>query len=125
MQRFRVVEPPSISQSSRLPSGVQSPDNSGSDGGDGMLERLIRLEVKADATEQRLGAMEQHLGRMDGHIGALDTRLRSVETGIATLTERVAHLPSKGFIVTSVMIALSLVAAVTAFIQWVLQATAG
>lgn len=45
----------------------------------------------------------------------LKNRLRESETGLATLTERIGHLPSKGFIVSMVAGGLALLAAIIAF----------
>lgn len=57
-----------------------------------------------------MGHAIQRLDSVDGHITSIDGRLRTVETGLATLTERVSHLPSKGFIVKA---ALGIVGALT------------
>lgn len=75
-----------------LPKRARGPDNTG--GGDGMDGRLEKLE---------------------GRIDKIDDRLRSVEVNLATLTERVAHLPSKGFIVSTFLTAGSILSAVILF----------
>lgn len=88
---------------------------SGGGGGtfDGM-ERLIRLEEKAQY-------MGDELRRMDGRLDGIDMRLRAVEGEVKTLVERVAHLPSKGFIVTTVGGGFVLVAAVFAFQEQIVK----
>jgi hypothetical protein len=71
----------------------------GGGGGGGDMERRIeRLEDKVDSLDQRLG-----------------DRVGKVEQGLATLAERVAHLPSKGFIVQSLIASLAVVAGLIAF----------
>jgi hypothetical protein len=47
--------------------------------------------------------MEQRLNRLETRMEKIDDRLRGVEINLATLAERVAHLPSKGFLVTVVL----------------------
>ncbi|MBP1806487.1 hypothetical protein [Rubellimicrobium aerolatum] len=61
--------------------------------------------------ETRLAVVEVKLAAVETRLEAIDTRMRAVEASLATLTERVAHLPSKGFIVTSTMTTLAVVAA--------------
>lgn len=46
-------------------------------------------------------SVEKRLDGLTSSLVGLDGRLRAVEIGLATLNERVAHLPGKGFIVTS------------------------
>lgn len=66
--------------------GLKSGDGGGTS--DGMEPRVKRLEDRLDKLYDKVGA---------------------VEVGIATLTERVAHLPSKGFIVTSLATAVVII----------------
>lgn len=63
----------------------------------------------------RIGALERRMDGVEAKIDKLDDRVRGVEIGLATLTERVAHLPSKGFIVTALMASLALIAAMIGF----------
>lgn len=51
--------------------------------------------------------------------------LGEVKVNIATLTERMANLPSKGFIVTTTMAALALFAAVVLFADNIKAAISG
>lgn len=76
----------------RLPEGPKGPHTPG--GGDGMDARIQRLEAKVEK---------------------IDDRLRGVEVNLATLMERVAHLPSKGFILTSLASGVALLSAVVLF----------
>lgn len=73
-----------------------------------MEARLARLEAHMEHVQTDLAGLKQDFASVDG-------RLRSVETGLATLTERVAHLPSKGFIVSALGTALAVIAAMLAF----------
>lgn len=77
-------------------------------GDTGLPGRLTRLEAQTE----HLGA---DMGVLNAAIDGLDTRLRGVEGEIKTLAERVAHVPSKGFIVLTVMTGFTLVAAVFGF----------
>lgn len=61
------------------------------------------------------GYMEARIARLETAADRVDDRLRSVEVGIATLSERVAHLPSKGFIVTATVSAITLLSALILF----------
>lgn len=61
----------------------------------GMEERLARLEVRMDHTTEALRELKDGFTSLRGDVGGL-------QVDVATLKERVAHLPSKGFIVTTV-----------------------
>jgi hypothetical protein len=60
--------------------------------------------------------MRADVGSLKSGQAQLVTDLAGVRTSLATLTERVAHLPSKGFIVGAVITGLAVIAGVTAFI---------
>lgn len=68
-----------------------------------------------DGMEFRFKAIEDRLQKVEGGLEKVDERLRGVETGIATLSERVAHLPSKGFIINALVVGLALIAGLVAF----------
>lgn len=61
------------------------------------------------------GSLEDRVNRLEGRLDKVVEELGGVKVNIATLTERVAHLPSKGFIVTTTTAALGLVAAIAVF----------
>ncbi|MDN5785707.1 hypothetical protein [Pseudorhodobacter sp.] len=61
------------------------------------------------------GDMEQRITRLEVKLDKVDDRLRGVEIGLATLTERVGHLPSKGFIVSALLASLAVVTALILF----------
>lgn len=75
-----------------------------------MEPRIARLEAQ-------MGAVDGRLTKVEGKLDQVDSRLRAVETAVATLTERVAHLPSKGFIVTAVSVPAGLIAALILFVD--------
>lgn len=76
---------------------------SGGGGGtfDGMEGRVAKLETLMDVV------------RTD--VGALKSDVRDVRDRLIRLEEKVAHLPSKGFIVTAITTALALITAITLF----------
>ncbi|ESZ88342.1 MAG: hypothetical protein Q27BB25_04525 [Blastomonas sp. CACIA14H2] len=55
------------------------------------------------------------MSRLEGRIDKVGDELGEVKVNVATLTERIAHLPSKGFIVTTTMASLALLAALIVF----------
>ncbi|ARU02994.1 hypothetical protein [Yoonia vestfoldensis] len=59
--------------------------------------------------------MEQRVDRLEAKMDLIDGRLRGVEINLATLSERVAHLPSKGFIVTAVVSVGAVLGSLTLF----------
>lgn len=68
---------------------------------DGMLERVIKLEA---STEH----LQRDVSDLRGDMKDIRDRLKSVEV-------KIDHLPSKGFIVSAVVIGFILVAGVSAF----------
>lgn len=89
--------------------GTGVPPSNGGGGDGGNLEaRLARLE--ASVTH-----VEGDIGRVEGNLKSIDGRLRAVEGDSKTLLERVAHLPSKGFIVVTVLGGFSLFAGIFGF----------
>lgn len=75
-----------------------------------MEERIARLEAHVEHIQSDMGDVKGQLVSMDG-------RLRGVENNLATLTERVAHLPSKGFIVSVVVAGLGLIITAIGFTE--------
>ena len=61
------------------------------------------------------GPVDDRVSRLEGRVDKVIDELGGVKVNIATLTERVSHLPSKGFIVTTTTAALALVAAIAVF----------
>jgi hypothetical protein len=61
--------------------------------------------------------MEPWQASVEKRLDKLESGLTDVQVGVATLTERVAHLPSKGFIVTGFVTTLVLIAALVAFAE--------
>jgi len=93
------------------------------------MRRLQELERKIDdkpletgsgggdstGMEARVAKLEAHMEHVRADTGALKTDAGTIKTTLATLVERVAHLPSKGFIVTALLVALAVLAAVSLF----------
>lgn len=73
------------------------------------------MEARIARLESQMEGARSDLRDLKSSASGLDARLRGVETGVATLTERVAHLPSKGFIVTATTTALAVIAALILF----------
>ncbi|WP_446325498.1 hypothetical protein [Blastomonas sp. CACIA14H2] len=61
------------------------------------------------------GPVDDRVSRLEGRIDKVGDELGEVKVNVATLTERIAHLPSKGFIVTTTMASLALLAALIVF----------
>lgn len=75
-----------------------------------------------DGMEARIAVLETHVEHirediveLRADVTSLKTDMVDVKVGLATLTERVNHLPSKGFIVTS---SLGIIGAIGAFIAF-------
>lgn len=54
---------------------------------------------------------------MEARVARLEKGVSDLRVLTATLTERVAHLPSKGFIVAVTLTSLALIAAIVAFLD--------
>jgi hypothetical protein len=65
--------------------------------------------------EGRIARLEAHMEHVLSDTSALKADTSKMKTDLATLTERVAHLPSKGFIVAVTLASLTLVGAISIF----------
>lgn len=83
--------------------------------GDGMDARIAKLESQMEAVQSSLRAL-------DATATKLDDRLRSTEIAMSALSERVAHLPSKGFIITVVLSAAAVVSGVSIYLETIRSA---
>ncbi|WP_375290895.1 hypothetical protein [Qipengyuania sp.] len=90
--------------------------------------RTEELERKFDQFEQRTGGgnggggMDQRIGRLEGQVDRigdkldrLNDRVRDQGETLAALSRDVHHLPSKGFIVTSTALTISLLTGILLF----------
>jgi hypothetical protein len=80
-------------------------------------ERIHQVEVdlKGGDGGGTSGDMERRVTKLEEKVDKLIDRATAVEVNLATLTERVAHLPGKGFIVGSTLTTLAVIAALTAY----------
>ena len=62
-----------------------------------------------------MDVMEARVKRLEDKFDRIDDRLGQARTDLAVLTERVSHLPSKGFIVGAVLSSLAVIAALILF----------
>ena len=67
-------------------------------------------------------SVEKRLDSLDGRAQRTETHVSDIRTDVAALKVTVSHLPTKEFIVKSTLGALAAVAAISAFVQWVLSA---
>jgi hypothetical protein len=83
---------------------------SGGGGGtfDGMEARVAKLEAVGEHIQKDIAEIKTDVREFRTGIGSLN-----VSTG--TLSERVTHLPSKGFIVVGLLAALSVIAGLVTF----------
>lgn len=73
-----------------------------------MEVKIARLEANVEHIQGNMVEVKQRLTGLEGRVGG-------VEINLATLTERVAHLPSKGFIVATVVGVGAVLAALSLF----------
>jgi hypothetical protein len=69
----------------------------------------------SDGMEARVARLEAHVEILRGDSAATRADVADIRLSLATLTERIAHLPSKGFVVTSNMTAIALFSGVILF----------
>ena len=62
-------------------------------------------------------SVEKRLDSLDGRMARVETNIGLMKVDLATLTERVAHLPGKGFVVTSAVGAITAVTTLLILLQ--------
>lgn len=72
-------------------------------------------EIRGGSGGGGSGPVDDRVNRLEDRMDKVGDELAGVKVNIATLTERMAHLPSKGFIVTTTMASLALLAALIVF----------
>lgn len=65
--------------------------------------------------ESRVAKLEVGVAHIERDVAEVRTDMRNVRDRLTRLEERVTHLPTKGFIVGSVLLTLAVVTAVGAF----------
>ena len=63
----------------------------------------------------RVAKLEAHVETLRSDMSAVKKDVGDIRIGLATLTERVAHLPSKGFVVTATTTTIGFLTAVVIF----------
>lgn len=63
------------------------------------------------------GDMDRRLAAIEAKLERLDDRNRESEKHLAVMNERLAHLPSKGFIVSVVTASCALIAGIVVFVS--------
>jgi hypothetical protein len=97
------------------------PLQSGGGGGtfDGMEARVAILETHVEYIRRDIGELKADVSEIRRGLSGMKDDFKSdvegVKVQLATLTERVNHLPSKGFIVTTTLSSLSAIAALIMF----------
>lgn len=79
------------------------------------VEQLKAALLKGGGGGGTSGGMEARVNRLEDRLDKLSEKVGAVEVNLATLTERVAHLPSKGFIVGVLLTSLSALGALVLF----------
>jgi uncharacterized coiled-coil protein SlyX len=74
-----------------------------------------KLEPRLAKVESDVGHIQRDLGDLKSEAAKTRDNVASINTTLATLTERMAHLPGKGFIVTAVMGSLAFFGALIVF----------
>jgi hypothetical protein len=82
----------------------------GGGGGDGVV-----MEQRVARLEENIVHIRSDVGEIKGSLGTVNSQVTEARINIATLIERVAHLPTKGFIVNAVLTALAVAAALVLF----------
>lgn len=75
---------------------------------DGMEARIAILETHVEHIREDIGDLKKN-------VGSLQKDVIDIKVGLATLTERVNHLPSKGYIVTTSLGIVGAIGAIIAF----------
>lgn len=73
------------------------------------------MEPRIAKLEAQMASVDARMGRVETGLDGVSERLRLAEIDIGKLVERVAHLPSKGFIVTTVVSCTTVLAALAIF----------
>ena len=69
----------------------------------------------SDGMEARVARLEAHVETLRSDSSAMRADIADIRINLATLTERVAHMPTKGFVISSNMTAIALLSALILF----------
>lgn len=76
------------------------------------VERISDQILKSGDGGGTSDGMEERVKRLEARVDKFGDDVTELKINLATLTERVAHLPSKGFIVTSFATAVTIIGAI-------------
>ncbi|WP_374412691.1 hypothetical protein [Novosphingobium colocasiae] len=76
---------------------------------------IVRRDLKGPGGGDTSDGMEARVAKLEDKVDKLTDRIGGVEVNLATLTERIAHLPSKSYIDGRLLVLLTVVAALIAF----------
>lgn len=69
----------------------------------------------SDGMDARVARLEAHVETLKADSAATRGDVADIRVSLATLTERVAHLPGKGFVISATMTAIALLSGVIVF----------
>ena len=100
---------------------VNPPDRplqSGGGGGtyDGMEARVAVLETHVEYIRRDISDLKADMGVIRSDLGKVKDEVADLRTGLATLTERVSHLPDKGFFVKSLILTATVLGGLMTFL---------
>ena len=78
---------------------------------DGMEPRIAKLEASMEYVQRDISLLQTDVRAIQSDLGGAG----GIRDRVARIEERIAHLPSKGFIVTTTLATLAIVAAVVVF----------
>lgn len=69
----------------------------------------------SNGMEGRVARLEAHVDTLRGDVATMKSDVGKIRVDLATLTERVAHLPGKGFVITATTTTVGFLTAVIVF----------
>lgn len=80
-----------------------------------MEARVAVLETHIEYIRSDISGLKADMGVIRSDLGKTRDEVADLRTGLATLTERVNHLPTKGFIVTATLSTMAVLGALITF----------
>jgi hypothetical protein len=90
LDRFKAAQDANTRLNNVSPDGPLEPGGGGGDSGgmDGLVERVMRVEVRLDAVEDRMGRLEIRMDRLEVRMDGIDARLRGVEQSLSAVSAK-------------------------------------